>query len=147
MAKRSSGISSAACQLLKQRQSYSRAARIWSGNPKQSVHPCSRARHAQSHANEKRRTAVDTGHVDRAGEIGASGIRVDANGLDFEIAFGAQQVREQSHDLDVRHGTRRRDARGTRAGLGREDGGLERRSSGALVENVGEMHTWVKIRG
>src|SRR4029078_2474190 len=49
------GESSTDCQLLKQRQSNSRAARIWSGNPKQSVHPISLARHAQSHSNENRR--------------------------------------------------------------------------------------------
>jgi hypothetical protein len=28
-----------------------------------------------------------------------------------------------------------------------QDGGLERWGGGAVVENAGEMHRWIKIRG
>jgi len=71
---------------------------------------------------------------------------VESHGFNLEISLGAQEMGEQAHDLDVRHGARRGHERCAFADLRGQNGGLELRRGGAVVENVGEMHTWIKIR-
>jgi len=72
---------------------------------------------------------------------------MDAHGRDLETALGVEEMREQSDDLDVGNGAGRGDEWRPDALTYGEHGGFELGGRGALVEDLGEWHTWIKIRG